>query len=180
MAHEAPTELSHDSTVDAVCDWLSTALPDGYDGKAAALAAARSLALGGRTFLSLTEAELNDRLGLARFGVRRKVYLRIKDLKETADAAEAATAATAVAAAAEDDDVVVMDSSPDGAVARAGAATAAAPLPPRGAAASTAAATNDAAAAVTGGAARELEADARRVEDQMNAEVCGRSAKLIE
>ena len=85
--HDRPTEIDFASSTDDVCEWLSSALPTGFEGRAAAIDAARNAQLDGRAFLALSESELSARLGVSTFGVRRKLFMRMKDLKEIADQA---------------------------------------------------------------------------------------------
>ena len=84
-AHDCPTEIDSASSIDDVCEWLASALPESFEGRAAAIDAARRAQLDGRAFLALSEHELSARLGVSTFGVRRKLYLRVKDLKELAE-----------------------------------------------------------------------------------------------
>ena len=80
------------STEDCVA-WLKSSLPDSFADAAAA--GARQHSLSGQQLLSLTEDGMADKLGIVKFGVKRKLTMMLKDAKEAAAKAPKAAAASA-------------------------------------------------------------------------------------
>ena len=80
------------STEDCVA-WLKSALPETFAEAAAAGARQHSLSV--QQLLSLTEDGMADKLGIVKFGVKRKLTMMLKDAKEAAAKAPKAAAASA-------------------------------------------------------------------------------------
>ncbi|KAJ1455279.1 hypothetical protein M885DRAFT_520603 [Pelagophyceae sp. CCMP2097] len=153
-----------------VLDWLAASLvgvtPDERD---AVLANAQSLQLTGAQLAAMTEADVGSKLGVAKFGPRRKLFLRIQDLRSQTIVVE-------------DDDAPDVSSAaapPPAAASTASAASGAPPRRPRGA---------PAAAAPVSRASAASGVDDKAVDAQMNAEAAcvgscrwatGRLAKIL-
>ena len=86
------------TTVDEVVEWLSSAIPEGFERKNEVLDNARQRQIDGAALLQQGEADLKE-LGVSKFGVCRKLRMRIDDLRAVL-ASQAAQSDVANAAAA--------------------------------------------------------------------------------